>query len=168
MRQKTKWYAILLVSILVLAACGSEPEADGEGEGNDTGSSSEGICYEEAFTSSTGLKIQDSECGDGDVAEASMEVTVHYTGKLEDGTVFDSSVERGQPFTFVLGAGMVISGWDEGVEGMAVGGKRTLTIPPELGYGAAGAGNVIPPNATLIFDIELIEVKESGAASPSG
>ena len=87
-----------------------------------------------------------------------MSVSVHYTGKLEDGTVFDSSIPRGQPFTFTLGAGQVIKGWDLGVEGMKLGEKRSLVIPPHLGYGIRGAGATIPPNATLIFDIELLEV----------
>ena len=86
-------------------------------------------------------------------------MSVHYTGWLTDGTKFDSSKDRGQPFSFPLGGGRVIKGWDEGVAGMKVGGKRTLIIPPELGYGARGAGGVIPPNATLKFEVELIDVR---------
>lgn len=90
------------------------------------------------------------------VAEKGMKVAVHYQGRLEDGTVFDDSHKRGEPISFTLGKGQVIKGWDQGIEGMSVGEKRTLTIPPELGYGAQGAGDVIPPNATLIFDVELV------------
>lgn len=97
--------------------------------------------------------------GEGDaVAAVGDTISVHYTGTLTDGTKFDSSVDRGQPFSFSLGAGMVIQGWDLGIEGMKVGEKRTLTIPPELGYGARGAGADIPPNATLIFTTELIAI----------
>ncbi|MCB1787357.1 MAG: FKBP-type peptidyl-prolyl cis-trans isomerase [Gammaproteobacteria bacterium] len=106
----------------------------------------------------TGLKYEDIAAGDGPVAAAGQQVVVHYTGWLTDGSKFDSSVDRGQPFGFALGAGRVIRGWDEGVVGMQVGGKRRLTIPPHLGYGAQGAGGVIPPNATLVFDVELLEI----------
>lgn len=105
------------------------------------------------------LIIEDITVGDGDEAVAGKQIIVHYTGMLEDGTKFDSSLDRSQPFGFNLGAGMVIQGWDQGFAGMKVGGKRKLTIPPEMGYGAAGAGGVIPPNATLIFDVELLEVR---------
>ena len=112
-----------------------------------------------AVSSESELKITINKEGSGDRAEIGMSVSVHYTGKLEDGTVFDSSVPRGQPFTFTLGAGQVIKGWDLGVEGMTIGEKRNLVIPPHLGYGVRGAGATIPPNATLIFDIELLEVK---------
>ena len=111
-----------------------------------------------AISSENGLKITINKEGSGDRAEIGMSVSVHYTGKLEDGTVFDSSVPRGQPFTFTLGAGQVIKGWDLGVEGMTIGEKRNLVIPPHLGYGIRGAGATIPPNATLIFDVELLEV----------
>ncbi len=110
----------------------------------------------------SGLKYTDSKVGDGATATAGHKVSVHYTGWLsnngEKGKKFDSSVDRGQPFSFGLGARQVIRGWDEGVAGMKVGGKRTLVIPPELGYGAQGAGGAIPPNATLIFDVELLKV----------
>ena len=111
-----------------------------------------------AFSSEKELKITIEQEGFGDSAEIGMSVSVHYTGKLEDGTEFDSSIPRGQPFTFTLGAGQVIKGWDLGVEGMKIGEKRSLVIPPHLGYGIRGAGATIPPNATLIFDIELLEV----------
>ena len=105
------------------------------------------------------LKIEITQKGSGAKAANGMSVSVHYTGKLTDGTKFDSSLDRGTPFTFTLGQGSVIKGWDQGVLGMMVGEKRTLTIPSELGYGSAGAGASIPPNATLIFDIELLDVQ---------
>ncbi len=105
------------------------------------------------------LKIEDLKVGDGAEAKAGQNVTVHYVGTLTDGTKFDASTDRNEPFTFKLGAGQVIKGWDQGVAGMKVGGKRRLTIPPNLGYGARGAGGVIPPNATLMFDVELLGVK---------
>lgn len=104
------------------------------------------------------LIIEDLSVGEGAEAVAGKHVTVHYTGWLTDGTKFDSSVDRNDPFDFPLGRGHVIRGWDEGVAGMKVGGKRKLTIPPEMGYGARGAGGVIPPNATLVFDVELLAV----------
>ncbi len=114
-------------------------------------------------TTPSGLQYTDTEIGAGATAAAGQEVSVHYTGWLFNdgvqGAKFDSSKDRMQPFEFSLGAGMVIKGWDEGVAGMQVGGKRTLTIPPELGYGARGAGGVIPPNATLKFDVELLAAR---------
>ena len=110
-------------------------------------------------TMPSGLKYTDQVVGTGDVAVAGKTASVHYTGWLENGKKFDSSVDRGQPFSFPLGAGRVIKGWDEGVQGMKVGGKRKLTIPSDLGYGSRGAGGVIPPNATLIFDVELLGVR---------
>ena len=110
----------------------------------------------------SGLKYTDTTVGTGAAATAGRKVTVHYTGWLYNngakGNKFDSSLDRGQPFSFGLGAQQVIKGWDEGVAGMKVGGKRTLIIPPEMGYGARGAGGVIPPNATLVFDVELVGV----------
>ncbi|MFN8392596.1 MAG: FKBP-type peptidyl-prolyl cis-trans isomerase [Bdellovibrionota bacterium] len=114
-------------------------------------------------TTPTGLKYEDEKVGTGAEAVSGKTVSVHYTGWLNDngkkGTKFDSSVDRGEPFEFPLGAGMVIQGWDQGVAGMKVGGKRTLMIPSKLGYGARGAGGAIPPNADLIFDVELLGVK---------
>lgn len=107
----------------------------------------------------SGLKYEDLVEGDGAEASAGQTAVVHYTGWLTDGSKFDSSKDRNQPFSFGLGKGMVIRGWDEGVVGMKVGGTRKLTIPPQLGYGAAGAGGVIPPNATLVFEVELLELR---------
>ena len=116
-------------------------------------------------TTPSGLHCEDTTVGNGAAAQAGNEVTVHYTGWLYDptkdngrGRKFDSSKDRGDPFKFDLGAGNVIRGWDEGVQGMQVGGTRVLRIPPELGYGARGAGGVIPPNATLVFEVELLAV----------
>ena len=104
------------------------------------------------------LLIEEIQVGTGAEAVAGNKVSVHYVGTLTNGTKFDSSRDRGKPFEFSLGAGQVIKGWDQGVAGMKVGGLRKLTIPPSLGYGARGAGGVIPPNATLIFEVELIKV----------
>lgn len=130
--------------VLVLTACGGNTENN----------------------SVTQLIRQDDLVGTGAEAQSGQVVTVHYTGWLYDqtrpdrkGNKFDSSRDRNEPFSFNLGAGEVIRGWDEGVAGMKVGGRRTLTIPPDMGYGARGAGGVIPPNATLLFDVELLEVK---------
>jgi FKBP-type peptidyl-prolyl cis-trans isomerase len=105
------------------------------------------------------LNIEELTVGAGDEASAGKNVTVHYTGWLTNGSKFDSSLDRNDPFTFKLGAGQVIKGWDQGVAGMKIGGKRKLTIPPELGYGARGAGGAIPPNSTLVFDVELLAVR---------
>ncbi|MBL0285592.1 MAG: FKBP-type peptidyl-prolyl cis-trans isomerase [Zoogloea sp.] len=110
-------------------------------------------------TTASGLVIEELEVGTGAEATAGQQVQVHYTGWLTDGKKFDSSKDRNDPFVFGLGARQVIAGWDEGVQGMKVGGKRKLTIPASLGYGARGAGGVIPPNATLVFEVELLAVK---------
>ena len=114
-------------------------------------------------TAPSGLQYEDTLIGSGETASAGHQVTVHYTGWLYNngvqGAKFDSSRDRNDPFEFSLGGGMVIRGWDEGVAGMKVGGKRTLVIPPQLGYGARGAGGVIPPNATLKFDVELLSTR---------
>ena len=106
----------------------------------------------------SGLEYIEVETGTGTQAEAGKTVSVHYTGKFQDGRVFDSSVSRGEPITFPLGAGRVIKGWDEGIALMKEGGKAQLIIPPHLAYGERGAGGVIPPNATLVFDVELVSV----------
>jgi len=107
----------------------------------------------------SGLEYEDIREGDGDYPAPGQTVSVHYTGWLENGIKFDSSVDRRQPFRFAIGVGQVIKGWDQGVLTMRVGGKRKLTIPPKLGYGARGAGDLIPPNATLIFEVELLGIE---------
>lgn len=111
-----------------------------------------------AITTASGLIYEELAIGSGAEASAGQQVTVHYTGWLTNGTKFDSSKDRNDPFVFGLGQGQVIKGWDEGVTGMKVGGKRKLTIPPQLGYGTRGAGGVIPPGATLVFEVELLGV----------
>jgi peptidylprolyl isomerase len=110
-------------------------------------------------TTPSGLRYKDIVVGTGESPQTGQTVTVHYTGTLTNGSKFDSSRDRGQPFSFPIGAGRVIKGWDEGVATMKMGGRRELVIPPELGYGSRGAGGVIPPNATLIFDVELISAQ---------
>lgn len=111
-----------------------------------------------AMITDSGLKYEDTATGEGEAAAGGQRVSVHYTGWLENGTKFDSSKDRNEPFSFILGKGQVIRGWDEGVTGMRVGGTRRLTIPPQLAYGSHGAGAVIPPNATLVFEVDLLEI----------
>jgi len=113
----------------------------------------------DTITTASGLTYEDIETGTGTEARGGQKAKVHYTGWLKNGQKFDSSKDRDEPFEFMLGGGQVIKGWDEGVVGMKVGGKRKLTIPPDLGYGARGAGGVIPPNAELIFEVELLGVR---------
>ena len=153
--------SMLIVSSLLLALCaGCKAES--------TANSTPATMKESTVmtTNITELVKKDTVIGTGREAEAGLNVTVHYTGWLYDpskedgkGKKFDSSVDRGDPFNFALGAGQVIQGWDQGFAGMKIGGKRTLIIPAEMGYGARGAGGVIPPNATLLFDVELLGVK---------
>ena len=158
---------LLLLVALVGAACGGKT-----GETNKESSSvnssptpqpTGGNANATPVTTASGLTYVETAAGSGEPIKAGQTAVVHYTGWLDNngqrGTKFDSSRDRGQPFSFPLGAGRVIKGWDEGVAGMRPGGKRTLTIPASLGYGAAGAGGVIPPNATLIFDVELLEIR---------
>jgi len=150
---------LVLVCTFTISAC--KPQTS-------TSSTSTSTQGKSVMTSSkiTELKKIDTQVGTGREAEPGFNISVHYTGWLYDekatdhkGKKFDSSLDRKQPFDFTLGAGQVIQGWDEGFAGMKVGGKRTLIIPPEMGYGARGAGGVIPPNASLIFDVELLDVK---------
>ena len=176
---------VVLASLAGLAACAgergerAEPDSIAEGEvvprpgeetgagepspgGEDTNVSKEAEVNDpELTTTSSGLKYKDLAVGAGAAASRGKTAVVHYTGWLVDGTKFDSSLDRGEPFEFPVGGGRVIKGWDEGVVGMKPGGKRRLVIRPDLAYGATGAGGVIPPDATLIFEVELLEVKPS-------
>ena len=156
---------MVVLALIGLLACGCGATSGGTGSSTEsTGTSTAATTGGSATAGGTvrlasGLQYEDLKVGDGQVAENGQTVSVHYTGWLTDGTKFDSSLDAGKPFEFALGAGQVIRGWDEGVKGMKVGGKRKLTIPPDLGYGAQGAGGVIPPNATLVFEVELLGVR---------
>jgi FKBP-type peptidyl-prolyl cis-trans isomerase len=168
-------FCAALAAILLLAGCqqgGKESSTTGTSTGTSTESTPAPAAPQEStamsttpagpggsadtITTSSGLKYVEVALGDGAVAEAGMNVSVHYTGWLTDGSKFDSSLDRGQPFSFPLGGGRVIRGWDEGVKGMRVGGTRKLIIPSELGYGERGSPPVIPPRATLIFEVKLL------------
>jgi FKBP-type peptidyl-prolyl cis-trans isomerase len=147
--------AVVVIVVMALVTAGDD------NEGAPT-AAAPGECDESPQTLDSGVVVEDQECGDGEEAERGDLVTVHYTGTLENGEKFDSSRDRGQPFELRLGAGMVIPGWEEGLPGMRAGGTRELTIPPELGYGEAGRPPEIPPNSTLVFEIELLEVEKGG------
>jgi peptidylprolyl isomerase len=167
--------AALGATAVVLAACGGDGNGTPSADGGKTpvaesqtpvtngGDMTQGppAVSGDPITTGSGLQFIDIEQGKGDAPKASQTIVVHYTGWLEsDGTKFDSSVDRGTPFSFTIGEGQVIGGWDEGLATMQVGGKRRLIIPPDLAYGEAGAGGgAIPPNATLIFDVELLEIQ---------
>ncbi len=145
----------LFAVLEVASGCGS---ANKSGTTNTASASSPAKVTGQPTTTASGLQYWDIVVGTGATATPGNMVKVHYTGFLTNGEKFDSSRDRGEPFSFPLGAGQVIKGWDEGVAGMKVGGQRQLRIPPDLGYGAAGAPGAIPPNATLIFDVELLDV----------
>ena len=148
------YISFLLIVIFSLAKPGVY------GKGTETGvKAMKQVTNENTVETTSGLKYVDEVVGTGAVPKTGQKVKVHYTGWLENGTKFDSSVDRGQPFEFVIGVGQVIKGWDEGVSTMKIGGKRKLIIPSKLGYGPTGAGSTIPPNATLVFNVELLGVK---------
>lgn len=151
-------YCLTVGSVFFLAQCGQTKR-----EEKKESMQPEGTLKMARMKNASGLEYEIVKEGSGETPQIGKKVTVHYTGWLDEngvpGRKFDSSVDRGQPFSFIIGVGQVIKGWDEGVLGMKIGEKRRLTIPANLGYGARGAGGVIPPNATLIFDVELIDVK---------
>jgi FKBP-type peptidyl-prolyl cis-trans isomerase len=152
MRLRSRGFVVLL--LLTLSPTHSNGDASKE-----TATNSEIVEESRFIVTRTGLMYEELRRGHGVAAHKGDVVQVHYTGRLANGKKFDSSLDRKMPFEFKLGAGRVIKGWDEGVAGMKAGGKRKLMIPPELGYGARGAGGVIPPNAELIFEVELLKIK---------
>lgn len=152
----------MVLAIVTALSVGCERGQDaGHETGHDTGAAGEkaGTMAENLETTPSGLQYVDVKVGTGASPQKGQTAVVHYTGWLVDGKKFDSSKDRGQPFSFAVGRGQVIKGWDEGVATMKVGGTRKLVIPPDLGYGARGAGGVIPPNATLTFEVELLEIR---------
>lgn len=163
----------LLLTLIIVMGCAA-PAADDaaaptveDADSADTTADTIPPVEGESITTESGLDVTIVQEGDGPAPEAGNIVLVHYTGMLEDGTIFDSSYERGEPFAFPLGAARVIPGWEEGIGMLNVGSKARLVIPPELGYGDRGAGDVIPPNATLIFDVELVDIQEGAPAAPT-
>jgi peptidylprolyl isomerase len=152
----------IIVAAVVLSSLCAMPvmAAQDQNEAKDKAVSKEKGAAAKTVTTASGLKYVDVKAGSGASPVKGKQVKVHYTGTLESGKKFDSSVDRNEPFSFTIGVGQVIAGWDEGVMGMKVGGKRKLIIPAKLGYGAGGAGGVIPPNATLLFDVELLDVQK--------
>lgn len=160
MRDVEKYLVLfLLVVVFLIPAC-IQKDPTREGEQNTPVADSVPQAATEGMTkTSSGLRYQDIVPGSGASPSSGKTVVVHYTGRLANGITFDSSLDRNEPFVFVIGAGQVIKGWDEGVMSMKIGGKRKLIIPPELGYGAAGAGDKIPPNATLEFEVILLDIR---------
>ena len=151
-----KFFTAICLIAIVFSVCLVLCVKAEDKKGNLEGAKMKETKEEKIETTTSGLKYVDETVGKGSSPKAGQTVKVHYTGWLENGTKFDSSVDRGQPFEFVIGVGQVIKGWDEGVSTMKVGGKRKLIIPSVLGYGPRGAGKLIPPNATLVFDVELL------------
>lgn len=160
MRSVEKYLILfLLIAFALIPACSqNEGKKQDEQKPAQAGQAPAQAGGENLLKTVSGLQYADLVPGSGNSPKQGKKVTVHYTGWLTNGTKFDSSVDRNEPFTFVIGAGQVIPGWDEGVMSMKIGGKRKLVIPPELGYGAGGAGGVIPPNATLVFEVILLDI----------
>ena len=157
-RQKWVLFPVIIVVLGYASGCGKSEKPTASNQSNASSTSGPTKVSGQPTTTASGLQYWDIIVGTGATAIPGKPVSVHYTGWLTNGDKFDSSLDRGKPFVFPLGEGQVIKGWDEGVTGMKAGGKRQLRIPPALGYGDTGAGGVIPPKATLIFDVELLEV----------
>lgn len=164
MKTRCTWTLLVGLTLGLMACGGEDPSESPEGTTPAVAGAPElaPALELDAFTQTpSGLQYRDLTVGDGAEARSGQTVTVHYTGWLKDGAKFDSSLDRGEPFQFPLGQGQVIPGWEEGVEGMRVGGKRQLVIPPDLGYGFQGYPGVIPPSATLVFEVELLGIRGS-------